>query len=98
MPIYVLRANTVTQIEACLTDVFELESRPSTSLDQALREAEEAIRQVQGGVPEVELSPQSAYIRRRQHELVRAADLVSESRGKEPSRRVYIYREEPSRP
>ena len=98
MPIYVLRANTVTQIEACLTDVFELESRPSTSLDQALREAEEAIRQVQGGVPEVELSPQSAYIRRRQHELVRAADLVSESRGKEPGRRVYIYREEPSGP
>jgi hypothetical protein len=97
MPIYVLRANTVTQMEACLNDVFELESRPSTSLDQALREAEEAIRQVQGGVPEVELSPQNAYTRRRQHELVRAADLVSESRGKEPGRRVYIYRQEQSR-
>jgi stage III sporulation protein SpoIIIAA len=93
LPIYVLRANTVAQMEACLTDIFDLENRPSDPLRQALREAEEAIRQVQGGVPEVTLSPQSAYIRRRQHELASAANLVSESRGKEPHRRVRIYRE-----
>jgi len=41
----------------------------------------------------VELSPQKAYIRRVQHEMVRAANLVSHSRGKEPRRRVRIYRE-----
>jgi hypothetical protein len=93
LPVYVLRANTIAQMEACLTDIFELESRPSASLDEALREAEEAIRQVLGGVPEMELSPQSAYIRRRQHELANAANLASASRGKEPHRRVRIYRE-----
>ncbi len=94
LPIYVLRANTVAQMEACLSDVFDLEGRSSDPLHQALREAEDAIRQIQAGVPEVVLSPRNAYIRRRQHELARAANLASDSRGKESRRRVRIYREE----
>ncbi|MEE8392023.1 MAG: R3H domain-containing nucleic acid-binding protein [Anaerolineae bacterium] len=94
LPVYVLRANTVSQMEACLRDLFDLESGPSDSLRQGQQEAEEAIRQVLGGMPEVTLSPQNAYIRRRQHEMVRDANLMSESRGKEPHRRVRIYREE----
>ncbi len=94
LPVYVLRANTIAQMEACLSDLFDLESGSSDPLHQALREAEEAIQQVQGGVPEVELSPQNAYIRRQQHELARAANLMSESQGKESRRRVRIYREE----
>jgi len=81
-------------MEACLSDIFELEGRPSAALDEALREAEEAIRQVLGDVPEMELSPQSAYIRRRQHELARAAHLASASQGKEPHRQVRIFRGE----
>jgi len=93
LPIYVLRANTVAQMEACLSDIFDLEGRSSDPLRQALREAEDAIHQIQAGVPEVTLSPQNAYIRRRQHELARAANLASESRGKESHRRVHIYQE-----
>ena len=94
MPIYVLRANTVAQMEACLSDIFDLEHRPSAALDKALQEADEAIRQVTGGEPEVELAPQSAYIRRRQHELAHAVDLNSYSVGKEPHRSVRICRGE----
>jgi stage III sporulation protein SpoIIIAA len=93
LPIYVLRANTVSQMETCLSDLFDLESQSTDMLHQALDEAEEAIHQVQGGVPQVTLSPQNAYVRRRQHELARAADLASKSQGKEPYRRVCIYRE-----
>ncbi|HET92314.1 MAG TPA: AAA family ATPase [Chloroflexi bacterium] len=93
MPIYVLRANTVSQMEACLNDLFTSDDEPSNPLQKALQEAEEAIRQVLGGIPEMTLSPQNAYIRRRQHEMARDADLTSESRGKEPHRRVSIYRE-----
>jgi hypothetical protein len=93
LPIYVLRANTVAQMEACLSDIFDMETGPPDSLRQALREAEDAIQQIQAGVPEVELVPQNAYVRRRQHELAQAANLASESRGKEPRRRVRIYRE-----
>ena len=94
MPIYVLRANTVAQMEACLSDIFDLEHRPSAALDKALQEADEAVRQVTGGEAEVELAPQSAYIRRRQHELAHAVDLNSYSVGKEPHRSVRICRGE----
>ncbi len=93
LPIYVLRANTVAQMEACLSDIFDLENPPDDPLGQALQEAEEAIRQVLGGVPEVELGPQNAFVRRRQHEMARVADLTSYSVGEEPNRRVRIRRE-----
>jgi hypothetical protein len=94
LPIYVLRANTVAQMEACLSDIFDLESRSPDPLNQAIREAEEAIRQVQAGVPEVELAPQNAYVRRRQHELAQAANLSSYSAGEGSERRVRICRRE----
>jgi len=94
LPIYVLRANTVSQMEACLSDIFDLESRSTDPLHQALREAEEAIQQVQGGSSEVELSPQNAYIRRKQHELARTANLTSYSVDKGTNRRVRICRED----
>jgi hypothetical protein len=93
LPIYVLRANTVAQMEACLSDMFDLENRPSNPLYQALAETREAIRQVEEGAPMVELSPQNAYTRRRQHELVNASDLTSYSVGSEPDRRVCVSRE-----
>ena len=92
LPIYVLRANTVSQMEACLRDIFDLDDGED-ALRQALREAEEAIRSVLKGSEEVELSPQNSYVRRRQHELARDAELASKSYGQEPQRRVHIYRE-----
>jgi predicted RNA-binding protein Jag len=59
----------------------------------AMREAEEAIRRVLNGAKMVELSPQNAYIRRRQHQTARDARLISHSRGREPYRRVRILRQ-----
>ncbi|MBN1180130.1 MAG: AAA family ATPase [Anaerolineae bacterium] len=93
LPIYVLRANTVAQMETCLSDLFELGDEQVDPLDQAMHEAEDAIRQVQAGIPEVELAPQNAYTRRLQHEMARDADLTSRSQGKEPHRRVTIFQE-----
>ena len=58
-----------------------------------MRETQDAIRRVQAGTHSVDLSPQNAYIRRRQHEMARQAKLISHSYGKEPRRRVRIYRE-----
>jgi len=43
------------------------------------------------GSEAVELSPQSAYIRRLQHQMAERANLVSRSRGREPYRRVRLY-------
>jgi hypothetical protein len=90
LPIYVLKSNTIVQMQACLTSLFALEADPS---DAALREVEEAIGLVMQESKPVELSPQNAYIRRLQHQLAERANLVSRSRGREPYRRVRVYPE-----
>ena len=94
VPIYVLRSNTVTQMENILADLFALS--PSADQDPvaaALAEAEEAIQKVLAGAPVVELRPASPEIRKLQHELARSYNLISHSYGREPQRRVRIYRE-----
>lgn len=94
MPIYVLRANTVNQMVGFLTELFNLEAIGVGDLSQerALEEARGAIENVLDGARSVDLSPTSAYIRRVQHQMVRQANLVSHSYGKEPRRRVRIFR------
>ncbi|MGH2512826.1 MAG: R3H domain-containing nucleic acid-binding protein, partial [Candidatus Limnocylindrales bacterium] len=88
MPVYVLKTNTVVQMHASLTSIFSLALDPR---EAALREAEEAIGMVLKRSEAVELSPQSAYIRRLQHQMAERANLVSRSRGREPYRRVRLY-------
>jgi hypothetical protein len=92
IPIYVLRSNTVTQMENCLAGLYDLHA-DDDSMGQALRETQEAIRKVIAGTRMIELTPQNAYIRRKQHQMAQSYDLISHSRGKEPHRRVRIYRE-----
>jgi len=88
MPIYVLKTNTIPQMQASLTSIFALEVDPR---DAALRETEEAIGVVLDRAEAVELSPQNAYVRRLQHQMAERANLVSRSRGREPYRRVRLY-------
>ncbi|MEW5991586.1 MAG: R3H domain-containing nucleic acid-binding protein [Chloroflexota bacterium] len=88
LPIYVLKTNTILQMQASLTSIFSLEIDPR---DAALRETEEAIGLVLQRSEPVELSPQNAYIRRLQHQMAERANLVSRSRGREPYRRVRLY-------
>ncbi len=91
IPIYVLRNNTVAQMESYLAEIFGL-SRETDVLRAALEEAREAIEQVASGVREsARLSPQEAYVRRMQHELAREANLLSRSTGTDPHRSVIIY-------
>ncbi len=93
VPIYVLRSNTVEQMESFLSDLFDLQPvGEDASLEDAIREAEDAIRQVLNGRRAVELSPASAYVRRLQHQMARQANLISHSQGKEPHRRVKVLR------
>ncbi|MEL6271610.1 MAG: R3H domain-containing nucleic acid-binding protein [Chloroflexota bacterium] len=90
MPIYVLRANTVSQMESFLTDLFNLEAKAEDPFGTAMRETEAAIIQVRAGANSVDLAPQSKEIRRQQHEMIQRADLASESRGKEPNRFIRV--------
>lgn len=96
--IYVLRSNTVTQIEDFLVDLFEMQTEGSEEgsddlLERAMRETREAIQAIEAGTQSIDLAPQKAAIRRQQHELARQANLQSHSFGRDPERHIRIYRE-----
>jgi stage III sporulation protein SpoIIIAA len=104
--IIILKNNTVAQMKHVLAQVFNISE--STALPeeveedeikfddptkQALLETEDAIHQVLNkGLTTAELPPASAYIRRLQHQMATRYNLLSRSRGKEPNRRVKIFR------
>ncbi|GAB4435244.1 MAG: AAA family ATPase [Chloroflexi bacterium OHK40] len=106
VPVYVLRNNTISQMERQLAHVFNLRepdndesplsarrSDDSGVVEEALLEVEQAITQVMNGERSaVELAPRSSYIRRLQHQMADRYNLRSESRGEELNRRVKIFR------
>jgi len=94
--IYVLRANTINQMQQFLSDLFDvspIEDYREEANIQALNETQAAIDAVLNGERWVELPPATSYIRRLQHQMARQASLTSHSYGKEPQRRVRIFRE-----
>lgn len=95
VPIYVLRSNTVNQIDQALVDLFNLSASPSRKVDlnEVGDQVQSAITTVLSGQRWVDLPPAPARVRRLQHEMVRDAELISHSYGKEPNRRVRIFRE-----
>jgi stage III sporulation protein SpoIIIAA len=104
VPVYVLRNNTLAQMERQLADVFNIslsdnglqrraDRNDDATMTEALLEVETAITQVLNGErSSVELQPQSSYVRRLQHQMAERYNLQSESRGREPNRRVKIFR------
>ena len=103
VPVYVLRRGTREQIEEFLNR-FELRDAERSngelvnaieeelSVDEALDEAERAVERVLGGDRKVNLSAQSARIRRLQHALAAKYNVGSSSMGHEPNRHVIIRR------
>ena len=92
IPVYVLRKNTGPQIEQCLLSIAESLGiqRPT---DVALQEAKAAAEKlIAGDDEEVALNPQNSYIRRLQHEFAGSHNLESRSSGREPLRRVRLFR------
>lgn len=98
IPLSVLKSNAVSQIERMLVSQMPQNAaasapRPHDPEFEALREAEDAIHDIRaGGEPAVQLPPQPAYIRRKQHELAQRFNLASVSRGRDPRRGVRISR------
>ncbi len=94
MPIYVLRANTINQMEQSLAELYNLSvDSNSTEWEIIAAQTQVAIQNVLNGQRFVDLPPAPASIRRMQHEMARAQQLVSHSYGKEPHRRVRIFRD-----
>jgi len=95
MPIFVLKTNSVGQIEQFLADSFQPRQTPvrRTLSEEAMRHAEQAIMMIKAGEKFINLPPMPSPVRREQHELAKQAHLVSRSFGKDPNRYVRIYRD-----
>ncbi len=88
IPIYVVKSNTVVQLEQVLLTMRN--ERASDPVTTALSEAEDAIGHVLNKYRPVDLNPQNAYIRRLQHMTAQRYNLTSRSVGKDPNRFVRI--------
>ena len=102
-PVYVLRKNTMPQVEDFLRalnkgwsqDGGRPENDEGTSeevLDKAMQEAEEAANRVLSGETSIKLTPQRSYVRRLQHLLGHRYNVASTSQGRDPERSVMFYK------
>lgn len=91
-PVYVLRANTVSQMEGFLVQALKLDE-PETAdpFEAGIADVEQGLQMIHTGLASVDLNPASRAIRAYQHQMVRQANLVSHSYGKDPNRYVRIF-------
>jgi R3H domain-containing protein/stage III sporulation SpoAA-like protein len=89
LPIHILKSNTASQVRDALARIYDVDRRDEATT-RALAEAAAAIKQVKSTLRAVEISPQNAYLRRLQHQLVAENELSARSTGKEPQRRLRI--------
>lgn len=93
VPVHVLRRNTPFQLEQALATIATANGA-GDAVESALEETENALQRILSGQAEqIELTPQNAYVRRLQHELAQQYSLHSHSSGREPNRRVRLFRD-----
>lgn len=90
IPFFVVRSNTIVQMENFLRAVFGVDDHLAGD-EAALREVEEAIDEANEQGHPVELAPQNNHLRRLQHQVIERYGLTSESKGEEPYRRVVVF-------
>src|SRR5262245_16898875 len=91
--VHVIRANTLKQMESFLREIFRVEDIDDE--EGAIQELEEAVVEVLENKVPVELSPQPRDVRRMQHLYVERSGRLSESKGREPMRRVVVLPKHP---
>ncbi len=93
-PVYVVRRNTSQQIEQFIKAISRQNdfNRDTPAISNALQEAEKAVSEVKEGKKEIELTPQGAYIRHLQHAIADRYGISSTSTGRDPKRKVIIYK------
>jgi stage III sporulation protein SpoIIIAA len=93
IPVIVLRRNTPNQIDDALRTLVDksvTEDVIGTILETT---SQSLLALISGEVNEIELSPQNSYVRKLQHQLAEKEHLYSFSSGREPNRRVKIFRQ-----
>jgi stage III sporulation protein SpoIIIAA len=88
--VHVIRSNTLKQMESFFLDLFGIRVRGDDD-SEGMQEVEEAVVEVLELDRSVELSPQPANVRRLQHLYAERSGLFSQSKGREPMRRVVIH-------
>ena len=94
-PVYVLRKNTLAQIQQFVQALARKQSQDAQMQiehSDAIDEAEQAASRLDEGEMQVKLSPQAAYIRHLQHKIANERGVYSSSEGREPNRHVVMYR------
>jgi stage III sporulation protein SpoIIIAA len=89
LEVAIIRSNTVSQMKSFLMGTFGLQDQKGEE-ETAMTEVVEAVDRVMSYGKPIELAPQSAHIRRLQHQLIEQHGLGSESRGEVPWRRVIV--------
>ena len=89
LPIHILKSNSATQVRDALARIYGVDKKDDATTN-ALAEAAAAIKAVKTTLRPVEISPQNAYLRRLQHQLVSENELSARSTGKEPQRHLRI--------
>jgi len=89
LPIHILKSNSATQVRDALARIYGVDKKDDATV-RALAEATAAIKAVKTTLRPVEISPQNAYLRRLQHQLVSENELSARSTGKEPQRHLRI--------
>ena len=99
-PVFVLRRNSLPQVRGFLQEIAQTAEAdgPEERVDggeavtDAVREAQEGVARIlKGGAARIQLQPQSAYVRRIQHQIAEQAQLRSRSVGRDPRRRVTLH-------
>ena len=93
-PVYVLRRNTLPQIEQFVKAIARRQGQlqPGGVAEEAMREAEDAAEQIDRGELQVTLNPQESFIRHLQHTIAEKYGLGSSSTGREPTRHVVLFK------
>ncbi len=94
IPLYVIRKNTLNQIVSLLSTLKKQSIHTLNLDDSALKEAEGTALELSqsDNISKLELSPQSAYIRKMQHNIAEKYGLTSASKDVGVSRRVVYFK------
>ena len=93
--IYVLRKNSIRQVEQFITSLMRNQARRAQpeKMAEAIREVENAISDLSlNGNTQYDLQPQNPYLRRIQHKIVEKHGMFSKSTGSFDNRHVVIYK------
>jgi len=93
-PVHFVKRNSTAQLRRLLQNIFRIVGGiEQDEVDDAVREAEEAVKRVMAEKGAVELKPRRSALRKLQHQVISQHNLIAQSVGKEPLRRLVVFQD-----